>query len=116
LVREVWKQRHGRVAAPLLVVIAYPREHPRRAVVCGPAGEDPPAVDVDYGRAEQLAAAALAEPDRHSAIRFFSDALEGDLDEQPGLHNKGLLATHELLHGVPERRDLGKRRSARGSC
>lgn len=104
-VRDVWKQRHGRAAAPLLVVIAYPKEHPRRAVVCGPAGEDPPAVEMDHERAERLAAATLAEPDRHSAIRFISDALEGGADEQPGLHNKGLLATHELLHGVPERRD-----------
>ena len=24
---------------------------------------------------------------------------------QPGLRNKGLLATHELLYGVPERSD-----------
>ncbi len=24
-VREVWKQRHGRAAAPLLVIVAYPQ-------------------------------------------------------------------------------------------
>src|SRR5215218_9098538 len=26
VVREVWRQRHGRAAAPLLVVVAYPKE------------------------------------------------------------------------------------------
>jgi hypothetical protein len=41
-VREVGRQRHGRAAAPLLVVVAYPRDRPPRAAVCGPGGEDPP--------------------------------------------------------------------------
>lgn len=35
VVREVWKQRHGYRAAPLLVVVSYPEGHPNRAVVCG---------------------------------------------------------------------------------
>jgi hypothetical protein len=103
-VREVWKQRHGRVAAPLLVV-GYPKDRPNRAVVCGPAGEDPPVVELDHAHAERLAAAALGEPSRHLAIRFLADALEGDPDEKPGLRNKGLLATHALLYGVLKRSD-----------
>jgi hypothetical protein len=86
-------------------VVAYPSDHPRRAAVCGPAGEDPPVVDLECDHAERLAKVALAEPDRHVAIRFLASALEGDPDEQPGLRNKGLLATHELLYGVPERPD-----------
>ena len=90
---------------PLLLVVAYPRERPQRATVCGPAGEDPPVVDLDYDHAERLAGAALGEPDRHVAIRFLASALEGDPGEQPGLRNKGLLATHELLYGVPGRAD-----------
>lgn len=77
-VREVWEQRHGRTAAPLLVVVAYPTEQPRRATACGPAGEDPPIFDLDHDHAERLARAALAEPDRHVAIRFLATALEGD--------------------------------------
>lgn len=52
-----------------------------------------------------MAAAAPGEPDRHLAIRFLSEALEGEPDEHPGLRNKGLFATHELLHGVPKRGD-----------
>ncbi len=47
-VREVWRHRHGRTAAPLLVVVGYSKEAPRRAIVCGPAGEDPPVVDLDH--------------------------------------------------------------------
>ena len=62
-------------------------------------------VDLDHGQAERLAAAGLGEPDRHLAIRFLADALEGEPEENPGLRNKGLLATHELLHGVPQRPD-----------
>jgi hypothetical protein len=54
VVREVWKQRHGRTAAPLLIVLAYPSTRPHRALVCGPAGEDPPVVDLDHGHAERL--------------------------------------------------------------
>ncbi len=75
-VREVWRQRHGRAAAPLLVVVAYPKDRPDRALVCGPAGEEPPVVELDHARAERLAAAALDEPTRHLAIRFLADALE----------------------------------------
>ncbi len=102
-VREVWKQRHGRAAACLLLVVAYPRERPQRATVCGPAGDNPPVVDLDHDHAERLSGAALGEPDRHVAIRFLASALEEDPGEQPGLRNRGLLATHELLYGVPER-------------
>ena len=104
-VREVWKGRHGHRAAPLLVVVSYPAGGQRRAVVCGPTGDDPPVVDLDHGQAERLAAAGLGEPDRHLAIRFLAEALEEEPDEHPGLRNKGLLATHELLHGVPQRPD-----------
>lgn len=96
-IRNAWKQRHGRGAAPLLLVVAYKEKGTSRALVCGPAGEDPTFVDLDQDHAERLSAAALAEPDRHSAIRRISEALEGDADEHPGLRNKGLLATHDHL-------------------
>lgn len=104
-VREVWRERHGHRAAPLLLVVIYPDGHLHRAVLCGPAGDDPRVVDLDYEQADRMAAAALGEPDRHLAIRFLSEALEGEPDEHPGLRNKGLFATHELLYGVPKRND-----------
>jgi len=95
-VRSVWK---------LLLVIAYSEKGRPRALVCGPAGEDPPVVELGHEHAERLAEAALAEPDRHSAIRRVAEALEGGSEEQPGLRNRRLLATHELLNGVPQRQD-----------
>jgi hypothetical protein len=47
-VRETWKQRHGRAAAPLLLTVGYPRDNPQRALLCGPAGEDPAVVGGDH--------------------------------------------------------------------
>ena len=105
VIREVWRGRHGRRAAPLLAVIAYPEEETAGMVVCGPAGDNPAVVDLDPAHAERLACAALGEPHRQLATRFLAEALEGGSDEHPGLRNKGLLATHELLHGVPRRED-----------
>jgi hypothetical protein len=58
-VREVWRQRHGYRAAPLLLVVTYPDGQRHRAVLCGPAGDDPRVVDLDYEQAEWMAAAAL---------------------------------------------------------
>jgi hypothetical protein len=101
-VREVWRKRHGHRAAPLLLVVDYPGGGRSRAVLCGPAGDDPRVVDLDREQAERLAAAALGEPDRHLAIRFLSEALEGEPDAHPGLRNKGLFATHELYRGGHE--------------
>ena len=40
-VREVWRKRHGHRAAPLLLVVDYPGGGRSRAVLCGPAGDDP---------------------------------------------------------------------------
>lgn len=104
-VRTVWKRRQGRAASPLLLVVSYPEGEPTHALLCGPTGDDPPVVDVDLAQAERIAAAALAEPNRHLAIRFLAAALEAAPGHLPGLRNKGLLATHELRVGVPQRAD-----------
>lgn len=99
--RRLWADRHRRRAAPLLLVA----EHPGGALLCGPIGEDPAVVERDVAQAERLAAAALAEPSRHFAIKFLSRAMDADPDDIPGLHNRGLLASHELRVGVPQRSD-----------
>ena len=103
--REIWKQRHGRAAAPLLLAVGYPRTNPQRALLCGPTGENPTVVDVDHALAERLASAALAEPNRHLAIRFLSAAMDGDPNSLPGIRNRGLLATHALEAWVPQELD-----------
>ena len=51
-----------------------------------------------------LLANALATPDHHSATNYLTSKLQ-QLQDIPGLRNQGLLATHELKHGVPERPD-----------
>lgn len=108
-VRKLWAERHKRRAAPLLVVAEYAGT----AWLCGPVGEDPPVVERDLTQAERIAATALAEPSRHLAIQFLSEALQAPNDEVPGLRNRGLLATHELHRGVPGRSDWPKA-TARG--
>ncbi len=100
-VRKLWSERHGRRAAPLLLVA----EHDGQAWVCGPLGEDPPVVTRDVSQAERLAAAALREPSRHFAAQFLARALDTDPDDIPGLLNRGLLSSHELKAGVPTRPD-----------
>lgn len=103
--RDVWKARQGRSAAPLLTVIAYADGAEARAVVCGPSGDSPTVADLDLSQAERLAASALAETNRHLAAQMIQCALEQTSDDLPGLRNRGMLATHELLNGVPRRRD-----------
>ena len=104
-VRDVWRQRHARSAAPLLIAVGYPRAAPERALLCGYMGNAPSVVDVDHALAERLAAAALAEPNRHLAIRFLAAAMDGDPNSHPGLRNRGLLATHALEAWVPQELD-----------
>ena len=115
-VRDVWLGRQGRSAAPLLLVVAYSESGSDRALVCGPSGESPPVVDLDLAQAERLAAAALEEPNRHQAARLVAAAMERVGEDVPGLRNRGLLATHELVAGVPNRADwadaVAKGRSA----
>ena len=94
-------RRAGRAAPVLLAVL-----HPKGAALCGPAGEKPAVwVDLEAARVERLCGEALAQPDRHSALRFLSQALPSLETELPGIHNEGLLATHNLRHGVRHRVD-----------
>jgi len=97
-VRSTWKERNRGRAAPLMLVVL----HGGKAVVCGPAGDDPPAYpNVDIGQAERICREALEQPDRHAALRCLRDALPSIESPLPGLRNEGFLATHELLRGAP---------------
>lgn len=105
-VRALWKLRQGRRPSPLLLVVAY-EEHDRvRVTVCGAVGENPPLVgDLEPSQVERLAEAALAEMNRHAAVRLLVAMLPEVGSDLPGLRNNGLLATQELRRGVPERHD-----------
>lgn len=105
-VRQLWKRRKAGRPAPLLLVVMYPQDGRLDAATCGPVGENPTVVmDRDVGQVERMAATALAEPDRNSAIRFLNVALSEAESELPGLRNVGMFATHHLIHGLPLRKD-----------
>jgi hypothetical protein len=106
-VRALWKRRKSNRPSPVLLVVLYPSgSGERRATICGPVGEDPAVhAHLDAGQVERLAAAALAEPDRHAAIRFLGEAMPELDSELPGIRNQGMFASHELRDGVPQRAD-----------
>ena len=80
--------------------------HPEGAALCGPSGEKPAVWrHLDAERVERICREALAQPDRHSALRFLSQALPSLETDLPGIHNEGLLALHNLRHGVRKRPD-----------
>ena len=98
--RDNWKARRDGRAAPVLLVIL----HPGGAALCGPSGEDPPVYpEMDPGQVERLCREVLDRPDRHAALRFLAQALPSLETALPGIANEGLLALHELQHGVPKR-------------
>ncbi|MDL0125689.1 Eco57I restriction-modification methylase domain-containing protein [Halobacterium salinarum] len=101
LQRTYTDRRGGRVN-PILVVALYDD----KVGLCGPSGEDPPVFrDVDRGQAERVCDAALKKPDRHVAQAFLTNTLPQLDEELAGLRNQGLLSTHELRVGVPNRDD-----------
>ena len=108
---ETWKDRRGGRAAPVLLVVL----HPDGAALCGASGEEPPVhTGMDAASVERVCREALRQPDRHAALRFLSQALPSLETALPGIANEGLLALHELRHGVPKRGDwaAAKRKAA----
>jgi hypothetical protein len=106
-VRALWHQRQGSRPNPLLLVVAYVDQGRQRASICGPVGSAPTVEgDLDLAVVERLAGVALAEPSPHAAVRLLMSSLDGLRAELiPGVRNAGLLATHELRVGVPQRSD-----------
>jgi hypothetical protein len=95
--RAVWKARLAGRATPLLTVILSAHE----AALCGPAGDVAPAFKgLQQDRVERLCRAALAEPDRHSALRFLNSVIPETEAPISGVRNEGLFATHELRYGA----------------
>ncbi len=102
-IRKIWNARKGNRGCPVLLVILTPSQ----ACLCGPTGEKPPInPDMDFGQLERLCRKLLDQPDRHVALSLLSQTLPSFDTQLPGLRNEGLLALHELEHGVPQRTDL----------
>ena len=103
--RTVWSKRKGNRASPVLLVAVYPAVNGHQAALCGPVEEPSVYPEVELHQAERLAATALNEPNRHQATRMLLAALPELDSELTGLRNMGLLATQELVKGVPQRSD-----------
>lgn len=105
-IRRAWKARQAGAPSPLMLVVAYEVESSWKASICGPVGDEPPVESsLDLGLVERIAQAALNQPSRHQAIRFLGGILSEVEAELPGIRNHGMLATHELREGVPQRGD-----------
>jgi hypothetical protein len=105
-IQDTWTDRRDGRPNPILLIATYTDGQGEEAVLCGPSGEDPEVVrGVDPDQAGRIAAVALEKPSRIAAQRFLSEAIEKLDGDLVGIRNQGLLATHELRHGVPERDD-----------
>lgn len=99
---SAWRARRGGRASPVLLVV----RHADGAALCGATGVTPPVyINLDVDQVERLCREALQQPDRHAALRFLAQALPSLETAVPGIRNEGLLALHELQHGVPQRDD-----------
>ena len=99
---STWRARRGGRASPVLLVV----KHADSAALCGATGVTPPVyLKLDVDQVERLCREALQQPDRHAALRFLAQALPSLETAVPGIRNEGLLALHELQHGVPRRTD-----------
>ena len=94
-IKELWAERHGGRAAPLILGLVLDR----KVTLAGPllhGNELPLARGLDADQAGRVLKLAKDCPDRNSAVRFLGSALETTRSETPGLENSGLFADHVL--------------------
>ena len=100
--KTAYKKRKKNRSAPVLLTVL----HGGNADLCGPVGDDPPVrPNIHLKVVENFCRTALKKPNRHQAERFcdhFGPSIETKLC---GLHNRGLLSDHHLVHGVKNRQD-----------
>ncbi|MEV0615648.1 hypothetical protein AB0I81_20200 [Nonomuraea sp. NPDC050404] len=102
--RRLWKLRHNNRPSPVLLVALYGVGGATKAATCGILEDT--IIDLDVDQLGRICIAALTEPNQHEAQRTLVRLLTALRDEAtPGLLNRGLFATHELLTGVPRRPD-----------
>ena len=102
---EIWRKRKGGRASPVLVVAVPAGAIAMPLTLCGLEKQTSTICQtLPPEQVQILLANALAAPDHHSATNYLTSKLQ-QLQDIPGLRNQGLLATHELEHGVPKRPD-----------
>ena len=106
-VRNAWKNHWNDRPAPVLLIATYTADGQQLASVCGPTEQKKLLVweRVPLNQAEQLAKAALDEPDRDNAINLIRDTLPELNSPLPGVINRGLFSTHHLVNRATDRDD-----------
>lgn len=100
--RNTYTDRRDSRVSPVLIFAHYGDA----VALCGPSGEEPMLFrDVGVEPAAQVCEAALAKPSPNVARDFLKDTIPQLSEDLTGVHNQGLLSTHELKNGVPERDD-----------
>lgn len=113
-IKELWSERHGGRAAPLILAIFADD----KVTLAGPLlhGNDLPfAHDLDPDQAGRILKLAKDCPDRHSAVRFLDSALVTTRSETPGLENSGLFADHVLRQVMEPDADNPYRREVKAA-
>ncbi len=104
--RRVHRMHQNNRPTPVLVVALYTANGELRAKVAGPDSRQNSFWLLKSVEAlEKVIKKALGKPDRITAIRFLLEMLPKLAADLPGLHNKGLFASHELRQGVPRQRN-----------
>ncbi len=105
-IKNAHKKRKNNRASPVLLTVIHGNN---QASLCGPSGENPPVYQGRLELVERFCQTALEQPNRHKALEFchhFLPSVEGI----SGINNKGMLASHHLIHGVKKRHDWEKAR------
>jgi len=104
--QRTWRDRRDGRSVPVLLIATYEENGETQAVSCGPSGEEPDIIrGVNPDQLLRVGTVGLEKPSQIAARQFLGEAVEKLGDDLVGVRNQGLLATHELREGVPERDD-----------
>ena len=112
ILKTAQKKRKNHRASPVLLTVI----HGDQASLCGLSGDNPPVYrNIQLDLADKFCRVALQQPDHHKAFKFCSHFLPSIETGLFGLNNKGMLASHHLIHGVKKRPDWEKATKLSGS-
>lgn len=100
--QRLWRTRGGGSSGFLVAVL-----HDGKATVAGPTQSDEPVLDADVVAVENMLSTVLEQQEHNTAVLRAQEMLDQlrDKDGNPALLNSGLFTNHELVNGVPRRKD-----------
>lgn len=100
--RDVWNARQAGRPNPLVLVLVDGVGDDARAQWVGVDPASLAVIELDWGQATALAAAALAEPSGPAAVRYLEHSVPRPGEYAiPGLNNLGMFANHTLTDLAP---------------